>query len=75
MDKQCCVCFCKRRRGWKCPCCNNREVHFYCIADWVKGGKRSCPLCRAEIPSDEIARILLKVARKQEDPAFVPNYI
>ena len=67
----CCVCFCKRKRGWKCPSCNARAIHFFCLADWLKSGNSSCPLCRAKIGSDEIAKVMIKVSRKTQEKNIV----
>ena len=55
-EKKCYVCYCKRRRGWKCPNCKKREVHFYCMGDWIKKSK-TCPLCRHELPQSELNNI------------------
>lgn len=62
-QQKCYVCQCKRRRGWKCPSCKQREVHFSCIGAWVEKSP-TCPLCRWSLPSKEVDKITVKVPKK-----------
>jgi hypothetical protein len=72
---ECSICYEVINEDFVLQC--NHSFHQKCLAEWIKGGKQTCPICRASVCDKLIKKLIgseLVVLRRAERLLFNETY-